>query len=400
MLCLKTALQFIGQTGHRALERLKLLVQVGPQPFKFDRFGQILGFYFFVKILCVNLIVRIGFGDGQRRGRLLWGVAFGHICIVVYFVIRAVIKANLRCCGVLLFVLTLFGVGIGFIFGAFVLSGAVGILIIFFGLLSVVLRFVVHLIGVIAQLIAISKIGNDLPRKTGKIGLIGQNIVEIVQLFAGLTFDKIAPQLHHILRSGWQITASCQMADQISGGGRKRGIRAISDLLIAFLRGFCANFRVNIACCSGHITRAHGFAARHFHCLIKLLGNASLRAVFTVGCIIVIFSVQRQRIGGSARHENFITAHPAADLRQPHGIARQTRRIDRIGDRQFRIIGHHFGGLGKGLFKRIGWVVGVLCHWPSLAHSKKITSPKRSLFKSLVPCARAGRRGSRMLSPD
>ncbi|KMK67876.1 hypothetical protein IMCC21224_112753 [Puniceibacterium sp. IMCC21224] len=76
-----------------------------------------------------------------------------------------------------------------------------------------------------------------------------------------------------------------------------------------------------------------------------------------MGAHVVIFAVERQRIRRAARKQHLIAGHPAADLRQSHCIARHTRRIDGIAHRQFGVVGHDLGGLGKGLFEGICGVV-------------------------------------------
>ena len=81
--------------------------------------------------------------------------------------------------------------------------------------------------------------------------------------------------------------------------------------------------------------------------------------------VVMVATVQRQRIGGAARQHHLVAGHAAADLRQAHRIAGQAGRVDRITDRQFRIMGHDLGRLGQGFLERIGGVVGWFAHLTS-----------------------------------
>ena len=123
------------------------------------------------------------------------------------------------------------------------------------------------------------------------------------------------------------------MAHQIAGGDRQGGILRGIDLFIAFASGFGINLGVYITRSAGHVARAHRFATGGFHGFIDIACCGALRHIALVGGLIVVATMQRQRIRGAAGHQHLITAHPSADLRQPHCIARQARGIDRITDR-------------------------------------------------------------------
>ena len=79
-------------------------------------------------------------------------------------------------------------------------------------------------------------------------------------------------------------------------------------------------------------------------------------------CAIVIAPIKRQSIRGATRNQHFFSCHATAYLWQPHRVARHTRGIHSVGHCQFRVIGHDFGRLSQGFFKRIRWVVCVFYH--------------------------------------
>ena len=77
------------------------------------------------------------------RGRGLHrGLAFRHLCLFAHLLIGHVVHRHLRLCGVLLFVLALFGRGFGILLILIVLTGAVGFLFVvrpLFGLVFLIL---------------------------------------------------------------------------------------------------------------------------------------------------------------------------------------------------------------------------------------------------------------------
>ena len=152
------------------------------------------------------------------------------------------------------------------------------------------------------------------------------------------------------------------MPDKIARSGGQGGIRLLGNLLKPQPLRLGGYFGVDIASGAGHGTGTHGLASRGFHRAVNLTRHLTLRIIARVQVGIVVFVLQRQRIGGATGLQHLIAAHPAADLRQAHDIAADTRRINREGDGKLRIIRHHFGGLGEGLLKRISGVIGGLVH--------------------------------------
>ncbi len=61
-----------------------------------------------------------------------------------------------------------------------------------------VLFVVVLVVGVVAQLVAIAQIVDDLARELGERGLVGKRVLQVVQRVAGLFLDEAAPQFHHV----------------------------------------------------------------------------------------------------------------------------------------------------------------------------------------------------------
>ncbi|CUH52919.1 hypothetical protein SHM7688_02366 [Shimia marina] len=257
--------------------------------------------------------------------------------------------------------LRLLRIGFGVLFFALVFAAAIGI-ILFFGFWLSVILLIIKIVRIIPKLIAIAQIINDLSGKFRKGLLIVEQTLKVPQMFSGALLDVAAPEVHHIGSCWWQVAACGQMPDQIACCHRKGGLLCGGHVRIATAGGVVADLHVNVGGCTGHVTRAHGFAARGFHGLIKIARNALSGRIAHVGCVIVILALQRQRICRAPCQKHLIAAHAAAHLWQAHCIARNTRRVHRVRDRQFRIVGHHFGGLSQGLLERISGVVAWFFH--------------------------------------
>jgi hypothetical protein len=113
-----------------------------------------------------------------------------------------------------------------------------------------------------------------------------------------------------------------------------------------------------------------------------------------MGSGVVIAAVQCQRISRATGQHDLIACHPARDLRQAHGITGDPCGIDRKTDRKLWIVGHHLGGFGESLFKRIGGVVAGLAHGSVIRTSARRCKGKRVAF------GRAGAQDSRIIGID
>ena len=171
-------MQLVGEAADCAFQRLQLLVQVGAQALQFDRFGQIFGVDFLVEGAGVNLIIRVCIREGRGRGRLHRGFAVGHVGLVACILGGAFVHADLGLRRVLLLFLRLLGVGVG-IFGIAVVLAAAVLLLVVGVLLGLVVLVVILGVGVVAQLVAVTQILDDLARKAGEITLIGQCVLQI-----------------------------------------------------------------------------------------------------------------------------------------------------------------------------------------------------------------------------
>mmetsp|Transcript_18272 Transcript_18272/g.29013 ORF Transcript_18272/g.29013 Transcript_18272/m.29013 type:complete len:398 (-) Transcript_18272:1240-2433(-) len=362
LLCLKTALQAVGQTAHRAFERLKLLVQIGAQALQLDRLGQFFGGNLFVVGGVKHHIVRVRFGNRRRGRRIERRFAVWHFRLIGHFILSHVIHGDLRLRHVLLLFLRLFRAGLSVFLVAVVLTLAVRIVLLFrlfFGFVFLIL----DVIRVIAQLITVAEIVDDLTGKFGKGLLVGQQLLQVSKVLACALLDVAAPQVHHIGRRRGQVAPGGQMTDQIARCHGQRRLLCGGHVAIPTSGGFLTDFHVDIGRGAGHVTCAHTFAARGFHRLVKIAGNSLTGRIAHVCGVIVIFALQRQRIGGAACQKHLVAGHAAADLGQADAVPGHAGGINRVGYRQFRIVGHNFGGLSQGLFKRIsGVVVGLLSH--------------------------------------
>ena len=148
------------------------MVQIGAQTFQFDGLCQFFGMNFFVILCVVDGIIGISIRNGLGWGRIKRCVPLWHFHFVGHIVIGTVILADLCFCGVLLLFLGLLWIGLCFILLAVIIPRAVGILILVLILLRLILLIFIWHIRVIAQLIAIPQIADDLAGKFCKLPLI------------------------------------------------------------------------------------------------------------------------------------------------------------------------------------------------------------------------------------
>ncbi len=279
MLCLKAALQLVGQAAHGPFERLQLLIKIGAQALKLLRLGQFFGGDFFVIFGGEDGVIRVGIRMGGRGGRFGRGLAFGQFLFLGFLHLARVIHLDLGLGFVLLLLLAALGRGLVLLLVILIpVTGGIGLFLFLRG--ALILAVIIHLIGVIAKLVAIAQIINQLAGKFCKAGLIRKGLIEIVQGLAAALFDKAAPQLHDILRLGRQVATGGEMADQISRRRRERRISTIPNIAIALAPCFRSDLGVDIASRSGHFARADGFAAGGFHRLHQIAGHGACRVIF------------------------------------------------------------------------------------------------------------------------
>ena len=195
--------------------------------------------------------------------------------------ISLIIHADLRLTGVLLFVLRLLRRCVGFFTFVIIVAGAVGFLLIvvaaFFGLVFLI---VIKAVWIVAELVAITHVTDQLTRQFCKGLLVVQCICKVIERAIAMVLDKTTPEFHDVVRPFGKITTGCQMADQIARSNSKRCVRSLRNLVIAFTHGFVFDFRVDIACGAGHVLCADGFDPGGFHGIIQVTGHLALRHVF------------------------------------------------------------------------------------------------------------------------
>ena len=355
MLRLKAALQLVGQPRDGAFQRFKLLVQIGAQAFQLGRFGQFLGADFFIEIRGIDGVVRVGIGIGRGRRGLQRGLAVGQFGLVALLHVGAVFHGDLRLGLVFLLVLAALGAGLGLVAFLVFRTLAVGVVLIFLGLVAGLI--LIWRVRVIAQLVAIAEIRDHLARKAGKGCLIGQHMIQIVERAAGLFFDKATPQVHDVFGGLGQRVAGGQMAHKIACGDRKWRLAGACDGGIALAISLMGDLGVDVGGRAGHDAGTHRLAAGGLHRVVDLARQLPGGGIAVGGRLVVILALQCEGVGGAAGQKHLIARHAARDLRQANAVFGHPRRVDRIGDGHLRIIGHDAGGLGKGLFERISGVV-------------------------------------------
>ncbi len=353
-------MQLVGQTAHSAFQGVKLLIQIGAKAFQLGRVCQIFGSDFLVEISSIDCIIRISSRMGGRWWWLQRGFPLRQFRLVALFHIGAVFHRDLCLALILLLVLTAFGCSFGVFFLGLVLSLRLRAVVV---LLRLIVRLIViGRIRVIAQLVTIAEVRDDLARKAGKGRLIRKHMVDIVQSVASLFFDKAAPQVHHIGGRRRKIAARRQMTHHIPCRHRQRRVLRAGDLAIALPVGLMPDLGVDIAGGSGHVPRAHGFAARCFHRVIDVARKLARGRIAGRHAFIMELAAQGKGISRAACQKYLIAGHATADLRQPHAIAVHAGRVHRIGDSHLRVIGHDFCCLGQGFLERIGGIVGRFGH--------------------------------------
>ena len=262
---------------------------------------------------------------------------------------------------VLLFVLRALGAGLFLVRAVLLFAGGLGLFFLLVGFGGLIV-FGIGRVGVVAQLVAVSQLFDHAPRQTGKAALIFQQIANILECALSLTLNEIAPQIQNRVCAFWQFTPGGQFAQVIAHGLCQRRVFTFGDAIIATAHCLIADFGIDVFGCAGHVPRPRRLTARGFQGVVNLKRHLTLWRVALKRRLVVKFVTQRQRIGGAARDQHFVFGHPPRHLRQAHGIARQTRGVHRIGDRQLRIVGEHFCGFGQRLFERIGRVIRGLVH--------------------------------------
>ncbi|EKD59974.1 MAG: hypothetical protein ACD_54C01021G0001 [uncultured bacterium] len=214
MLGLQAALQLVGKAADSPFQRLQLLIKIGAQPFQLGRFGEVFGADFFIEIRGIDGVVRVGIGIGRGRRWFQRRFAFGQFGLVALLHVGLVFHGDLSLRLVLLIFLALFGRGFAVFRLLFFRAVRLRRVLIVLRLVAAV--FVVGLIGVVAQLVAIAKVCDHLAGKAGKGGLIIKHGIEVIQRVMRLTFDEFAPHLHDIGRTFRQIAPGGQMADKVA----------------------------------------------------------------------------------------------------------------------------------------------------------------------------------------
>ncbi len=260
-----------------------------------------------------------------------------------------------------LLVLGLLGRGVHLVALAVLLALGVGVLLLLGSVLRLVL-LVLAGVGVVAELVAVAEVADDLPREAREGRLVVEPCFKVVERAARRILDEPAPEVEHVGSPRGKRTAGGKLADHVARGGRERRVGGLADLREALARGVGRDLGVDVARGAGHRARADCLAARFLHRCVKLARHLALRLVAVEGLAVVITVAQRQRVGRPARQKHLVPRHPPRDLRQADLVCGHARRVDRIADRQVRVVGHDLRGLGQRLLERIGGVVRGRLH--------------------------------------
>ncbi len=354
---LQPALKLVRQPRHRTLERVELLVEIGAQPFELGRFGQILGKDLLVVGVGIDDVVGIGRTCRGRRRRFERGLAFGQFGLVAHLGIGQVVGGHLRLARVHLLLLRLLGRGVHLLALAVAVALGFGVFLILGAVLRLILVVILAGVGIVAKLVAVTQVGDHLPGKAREGRLIVEFRGHVFQRPAGRILDEPAPESKHVLGARGQGASGGHLPDHVACGGRKRRIRRLADLRKALACGLGGDLGVDVARGARHRARAHGLAAGLLHRGVKLARHLAFGLVAVEGARVVIAVAQRQGVGGAARQKDLVAGHPPRHLGQAHLVAGQTGRVDRIADRELRIVGHDLGGLGQRLLERVRGIV-------------------------------------------
>ena len=200
---------------------------------------------------------------------------------------------------------------LGFVFVLIILPSAVGLLLFFAALFGAVVLILVQLVRVVAQLITIAQIRDDLPRQPRKGRLIFQDRVHILKRAACLILDEPAPKLHGVLRTGGKVPAGGQMPHKIARGCGQRHITGLLALIISAALRVMADLGIDVAGSARHVARANRLAPCGLHRLVEVTRHVPLWGITRMGLSVVIPAVERQRICRAARQKNLVSGHPA-----------------------------------------------------------------------------------------
>src|SRR6056297_3744257 len=189
---------------------------------------------------------------GGRRRRFQRRLALGQFLLLGLFHVGAVVHVDLRLCGILLLFLAALGAGLGIVLLTVVLPGGIGRFVLLI-LGALVLALVVHLVGIVAQLVTIAEVVDHAAGETGEGRLVLHHVLEIFERAATAVLDIAAPEFHDIGRLGRQVAARGKMADQVARCGGQRRVRGHPDLAIALAAGIVADLDVGIAGGAGHV---------------------------------------------------------------------------------------------------------------------------------------------------
>ena len=173
--------------------------------------------------------------------------------------------------------LRLLGRGISLVTFAVIITGAIRLIfLIVLTVFGFIFLIIFDAVRIIAQLVCIPHVTDQLTGKFGKRLLIRQRIFQTFQRAAAMIFDKATPQFHDVISTLGQITASGQMTDHISGSSSQRGVSSLVDLIVTLAHRFTSDLGVNIASGTGHILCTNGLNPGGFHGLIQVLRHLAM----------------------------------------------------------------------------------------------------------------------------
>ena len=230
-------------------------------------------------------IVRVGVAEGLRRGRVGGLVAVGHLGVFAGLLVGHVVHGDLGLRGIILLLLALLGGGLGLLL-VVVLTGRIGLLL----LVGLALLFLILILGVrvVAQLVAVAQVGDQVAGEAGEGGLVGQHVLDSGQPVARRLLDEPAPQVERVRSTARQVAAGGHLPDPVAGGGGQRDLRLVGDVGVALAPGLDADPRIDVGGGAGHRAGADGLAPRGLHRLVEIARHVALRHVARADACVVV----------------------------------------------------------------------------------------------------------------
>ena len=239
---------------------------------------------------------------------------------------------------------------------------AFGLIVVLVFLRVAVQLVLIRLVRVVAELVAIAQLFDDLPRLLGEGGLILDTVAQRLWVGFQMPVEEILPDVQHVLGRRGQGPSSQLLAQQEACGFVHRGLGGFLHRRIAALVAFGGQAGVEVVGAAVHGAGADGLAARGLQRVEDRPRGLARWGVARVGRRVVEPLTQGKCVRRAARQHHLGPGHPARDLGQPQPGIGAPRRVGGIGDVKLGLARQRPGRLAERLLERVCRVVGFENH--------------------------------------